>query len=191
MAIEYGMGNLSTDEKVRGSWVQLYQQLSDQEKEYFHSALPPLLMAAGITHISEATIPHILARLDLLDVGRDTTNRGDLETLHILAVHGKEAAEKYARARVAAVEMLRANLPPGFEPDAAHLLRRFIGMTTNIATESSSEFLSSLTRKWFNPFPKLTKAESMKEDKDFRSFSKAIATGEAPHPVLKGEVAVS
>lgn len=190
MAIEYGMGSISPDN--RGTWVDCFKQLTEPEQQFFHNSMPPLLMAAGVKHVSPDTIPHILARLELLDAGKTfCSNRWDLETLHVLAEHGVEAAEKFVLARKAAQDLIKASLPEGFEPDAAKTLERFIGMTTNIATETSSEFLTSLTRKWFNAFPKLTASEILREDKGFRAFAKDVSTGVTPHPVLQGEVATA
>jgi hypothetical protein len=189
MAIEYGMGSISPDN--RGAWVDCFKQLTEQEQQFFHNNLPPLLMAAGVKHISPETIHHILARLDLLDAGRSSTNRHDLETLHVLSTNGVEAAEKFVLARKAAQDLITASLPLGFKPDAGKALERFIGTTSNIATETSTEFLSSLTRKWFNAFPKLTAAQTLREDKGFRAFTKDVGAGVTPHPVLHGEVATA
>jgi len=189
MAIEYGFGSLNPTPEVRGSWVQLYQSLNDSEKEYFHQVFPPLMMAAGISHISEDTIPHILARLDVMDAcsRRPNTYRDDFEVLHVLAERGMEAAKKFQEAKKQARELVKASLD-GFEPDAAAALRRYIGFTTNVGTETSQQFLTSLVNLRFNAFPKLTKAEDLREDKAFRAYSKEIASGAQAHPALTPEV---
>lgn len=186
MAIDYGFGMTSPDN--RGAWVEMFTRLNESEKEYFHSVFPPLMMAAGIKHISETTIPHILARLAMLDAPREHGSyRKDLQILHVLAVHGMEAAKKVQAARKAAQKLVEDSLPDGFEPDAAKALERFIGYTTNVRTETSHEFLKSLGRMR-DHLPKLTSGDIMTEDRDFCGFARAVASCEIPHPALKEAV---
>lgn len=193
MAIYYGFGSLNVKAESRGSWVGLYKALSESEKEYFNNTFPPLLMAAGVNHISQETIPHILARLDMFDARneRHNTYRGDFEVLHVLAEHGEGAAKAYQAAKKQAAALIEASLPAGFVPSAEAALKRYIGYTTNVQTETSQEFLTSLVKLRFNPFPKLTKAMAEKEDKAFRDFAKSVADGTTPHPALVAESATA
>jgi hypothetical protein len=188
MAIEFAFGVRSVDPAVRGLWYELYTKLNETEKHLFNNILPVLMLSAGLNHISVEMIPHLLARLALMDAlrgGRPWTT--DLAILHVLAVHGEEAADKFKAAHEAADKLIEESLPPGFKPDPAKALERFVGYVTNIQTETSQEFLSSLTKLRLNPFPRLTAAESLKEDRAYRAFAKDVASEAVPHPALSEE----
>jgi hypothetical protein len=192
MSIDFAFGIRSTDPAIRGIWYELYTRLNETEKHFFNNHLPPMLMSVGINHVSAETIPHIVARLALMDAlqGGRTWAAG-LEVLHVLTEHGEEAAMKFQAAQAEADKLVEASLPEGFEPNASKALERLIGFVSNIGTETSQEFLSSLTKLRFHPFPELTATDAMREDKNYRAFAKDVASEAIPHPALSEEVATA
>jgi len=64
MSLEYGFGLYETDPAARTILNEKFEALSDVDKKFFEQ-LCFILMIVDIGTVSEQTIPHIVARLDL------------------------------------------------------------------------------------------------------------------------------
>jgi hypothetical protein len=185
MSLRYHFGSIDEAQET-GPWTKLYEALTKEEQVCLNHHLPFILMACGVNHVSEAMIPHIVARLRLLESSNSRTFLEDLRVLHLLVAYGTEAVEKYVAVREQTHEMLRDALPKDFEPDPAIALKRFIGMSANVVTEPSTEFLRSLHYKVRDPFPKIASSEILRENKTFHAQVQAIRNGTEEHPALMG-----
>ncbi len=91
-----------------------YDTLTEDEQEFFYSQLPWMLAAVGIGSITTASIPHIVARLNVLGT---------------------------AQAVTAAFDLLYGSTRPGTLNER---LKRFIGVRTNVGYQTRAEFLRHL-----------------------------------------------
>ncbi len=183
MSLRFCFGAAQEDPDAR-RWGKLFELLTKEEQTALVEQMPFILMACGVRHVSEATIPHIIARLKLLEAGSARTFTEDLRVLHLLVAHGHEAVEKYIAVREKTYVMLREALPPDFEPEPAEALKRFIGLHVNVVTEPSGEFLRSLFHKVRDPFPQFTSAQVMRESKEFNAMVFDVRDGKTEHPAL-------
>lgn len=185
MSLNFGFGYHEND----GRWGELFQCMSDLDKQFFHNCLPFVLMGTRVSFVSEETIPHIIAREDLNEAlhrgppGR--TTRAHLALVQLAAEHGEEAAAKYRDALTAAAKLLQDALPDGFTPDPAKTLRRFIGFHANVTTEPTRQFLQELTERRFDPVPSVTQKEILKLQTQAGREHSAIGSGELRHPGLE------
>ncbi len=93
----------------------------------------------------------------------------------------------YQEAQAAAEKLIAAALPKNFKPDPTRMLKRFVGMRTNVITESTTSFLSDLRQLRFSPMPNLTRADASKLSTAESKMVKLISSGEAKHPGLEVE----
>jgi hypothetical protein len=60
MSLNFGFNYGHTgDEKV---WTERYQNLNEEDKDFYHNSLPWLLMCVGIPYVCSTTIPAIVKR---------------------------------------------------------------------------------------------------------------------------------
>lgn len=185
MSLNFGFGYHEKD----GRWSELFQGMTDLDKQFFHNCLPFVLMGVRVGFVSEDSIPHIVAREDLNEAlhrgSLARTTRAHLALVQLAAEHGVEAAARYRDALEAAAKLLQDALPEGFTPDPAKTLKRFIGFHVNVATEPTVQFLTELTKRRFDPVPHITQKEILKLQAQASKEHKAIGSGEVKHPGLE------
>lgn len=69
MSLQYGFNYLGWEgEPGSTQWKARYEQLSEEDKKFYHNVLPWAMMALGLGHLSKETIPVFVNRNERLDM---------------------------------------------------------------------------------------------------------------------------
>lgn len=129
-----------------------HDKLTEAEQNFFYQSLPFILMHLGIGLITEASIKHIVARLDVLPEYRSLI----LKDLTHFGVKTNDSTD---------VDDLLTDL-----------FTRFIGVRTNVGFESNVQFLRKIGHK----LPSFTAKKANDIRRDFsQRFDKEIAAQRA------------
>lgn len=141
MALLYGFGRRQgVDQAVADA---RFEALSDADKNFYHNYLPFLLLEVDIGVVTEGSIPHITARLEVANQNMVASTRA------WLLENGYQKDMELS----------------GYRAIFELYLDRFLGYTANVSTTTSTEFVKRIADRARQRTPRLTREQALEISK--------------------------